>query len=184
MSITRPCSPLNLRIYSRMTKSQLSSPQRLPLAGCPNKSNSKRAGDDGKREKALHAVPARTPARFLFLSPQPPFHKTNCPYTHLLLPSSYFVRVKTGEDISTDIAWDQAPHCGKRRKNWCGRKKTSASEASQEVVRSARYTPRYFSSPLTPFFAFFPAAEPGPRLRQTQVARIQGSQETRAQKLT
>ena len=60
MSITPPCWPQILRNYSRMTKSQLSSPQKLPLAGCPNKNNSKRAGDDGKREKALHAVPART----------------------------------------------------------------------------------------------------------------------------
>ena len=82
---------------------------------------------------------------------------------HLLLPSYHFVRVKTGEDISTDIAWVawdwDKPGTGlrivKRRKNWCGRKKTSASEAGEEVVRSARYTPRYFSS-LTPFFAFSP----------------------------
>ena len=59
-----------------------------------------------------------------------------------------------------DLAWDQAPHCGKKEKKSVLAKKKSASEASREVVspspghRSARFAHRYFSY-LTQFFAFF-----------------------------
>ena len=52
------------------------------------------------------------------------------------------------------LAWDQAPHCGEKEKKSALAKKKSPS---------AWFARRYFSY-LTPFFAFFPNAEPGPRL--------------------
>ena len=58
------------------------------------------------------------------------------------------------------------------------KEKNSASKASREAVwggerfhRSARYAHQYFSY-WTPFFAFSPTAEPGPRLRHWDHLRI------------
>ena len=72
------------------------------------------------------------------------------------------------DDMCITVAWDQAPHWGKKeKKHQRGRKKKLASEPSREVVwegkrvaafspspghRWARFARRYFS----PFFAFFP----------------------------
>ena len=94
------------------------------------------------------------------------------------------------KQIPLNLAWDQAPHCGKKEKKTALAKKTklkSTSEANQEVVwggervvalppspgyRWARFARRYFSY-LTPSFLalFSPTAEPGPRLVLTNSLR-------------
>ena len=94
------------------------------------------------------------------------------------------------KQIPLNLAWDQAPHCGKKKKKTALAKKTklkSTSEANQEVVwggervvalppspgyRWARFARRYFSY-LTPSFLalFSPTAEPGPRLVLTNSLR-------------
>ena len=92
------------------------------------------------------------------------------------------------KQIPLNLAWDQAPHCGKKEKKSALAKKTkSTSEANQEVVWggervvalppspgycSARFARRYFSYLTPSFLAFFSStAEPGPRLVLTNSLR-------------
>ena len=83
------------------------------------------------------------------------------------------------KQIRLNLAWDQAPHCGKREKKSALGQKKSTWEANREVVwggkrvvalsPSSRIPLYSLRSPIfflfDPFFCLFsPTAEPGPRL--------------------
>ena len=69
-----------------------------------------------------------------------------------------------------DLAWDQAPHCGKKEKKSALAKKKSASEASRGW-RTARLASLADIFPyLTSFFAFFPHCGAWSQARVDQVA--------------